>query len=218
MHPALALAIAYVAGSFPTAYLAGRALKGVDLRTIGSGNLGATNVYRNLGATAAVLVLLVDALKGALPAAVLPGLLDARFVSDAGGAAGTGRALWWGLLFGAAAIAGHAKPILLLWKGGGKGVSTAAGIFAALSPAAFGISLSVFALTVWRTRLVSLASIFAAIVLPMAVALTSGVATPTMYASLLIASFVVWSHRANIDRLRLGTEPRLGRPAPEESK
>ena len=71
MHPALALAIAYVAGSFPTAYLAGRALKGVDLRTIGSGNLGATNVYRNLGATAAVLVLLVDALKGALPAAVL---------------------------------------------------------------------------------------------------------------------------------------------------
>ena len=78
MHPALALGVAYVAGSVPSAYLAGRLVKGVDLRTVGSGNLGATNVYRNLGAPAAIVVLLADALKGGLPVALLPGLIEHR--------------------------------------------------------------------------------------------------------------------------------------------
>ncbi|MFM9014226.1 MAG: glycerol-3-phosphate acyltransferase, partial [Gemmatimonadota bacterium] len=75
MLPIVALAIGYLAGSIPFAYLAGRLLKGIDLRTVGSGNLGATNVYRTLGAPAAIVVLLLDALKGALPVLLLPGLV-----------------------------------------------------------------------------------------------------------------------------------------------
>lgn len=210
MHPALALGVAYAAGSIPSAYIAGRVLKGIDLRTVGSGNLGATNVYRTLGAPAAVVVLLADALKGGLPAAVLPSQLALTGGPDA--------ALWWGLGFGIAAIAGHAKPIFLLWKGGGKGVATAAGVFAALAPAALGVALTAFALVVWRTRIVSAASITAAVVLPVAVAVTMGTATPVFAVSLLIGAFVVFTHRANIQRLRAGTEPRLGRATKEAAR
>ncbi len=202
MHPALALGVAYVAGSFPSAYLAGRLLKGVDLRTVGSGNLGATNVYRNLGAKAAVVVLLIDAAKGALPVALLPALLPAN-VLDAPNAA-----LWWGLGFGVAAIAGHAKPIFLLGRGGGKGVATAAGVFTAIAPYAAAVAIATFVITAWRTGFVSLASIVAAAVLPVAVAVTAGLRSPLFLVSLAVASFVLWSHRANIGRLRRGTEPR----------
>ena len=87
MHPLLALGLAYLAGSFPSAYLAGRAIKGVDLRTMGSGNLGATNVYRNLGAPAAIAVLLLDALKGALPVVVrwIEGQVAMTVTTDAAG-------------------------------------------------------------------------------------------------------------------------------------
>jgi glycerol-3-phosphate acyltransferase PlsY len=127
-------------------------------------------------------------------------------------------ALWWGLGFGIAAIAGHAKPIFLLWKGGGKGVATAAGVFAALAPAALGVALTAFALVVWRTRIVSAASITAAVVLPVAVAVTMGTATPVFAVSLLIGAFVVFTHRANIQRLRAGTEPRLGRATKEAAR
>lgn len=202
MHPVLALGIAYLAGSFPSAYLAGRALKGIDLRTIGSGNLGATNVYRNLGAKAAVGVLLLDALKGALPAALLPGLLPPTAVP-------TDEArLWWALAFGIAAIAGHAKPVFLLGRGGGKGVATASGVFAALAPAALGLAVVAFVLTAWRTGFISLASIVAALVMPLAIVATAGVASPLFSVSLAVGAFVIFAHRANIGRLRLGTEPR----------
>lgn len=209
MNPALAVLIAYVAGSFPSAYLAGRALKGIDLRTVGSGNLGATNVYRSLGAGAASVVLLIDALKGALPAALLPGLIDPAYLT------GANAALWWGLACGVAAIAGHAKPIFLMWKGGGKGVATAAGVFGALAPAALGVALVLFAATVYWSRLVSLASIGAALILPVAVAVTLGATSPVFAVACLIALFVVWTHRANIQRLRAGIEPRLTSPKSE---
>jgi glycerol-3-phosphate acyltransferase PlsY len=202
VHPVLALVVAYVAGSFPSAYLAGRVLKGVDLRTIGSGNLGATNVYRNLGPRAAVGVLLLDALKGALPVALLPGLLPAATLQ------GTNAALWWGLAFGVAAIAGHAKPIFLLGKGGGKGVSTAAGVFAALAPVAVGAAFIGFAVTAWRSGYVSLASLASAVILPAALLLTAGVTSPLFAVGTAIAGFVIWAHRGNIGRLRAGTEPR----------
>lgn len=209
MHPAVALGIAYLAGSIPSAYIAGRLLKGIDLRTVGSGNLGATNVYRNLGATAALVVLLVDAAKGALPVALLPSRIDVSYL------AGDGSALWWALGCGIAAMLGHARPVFLLWKGGGKGVATAAGIFGALAPAALGVALSLFAGILWRSRIVSLASISAALVLPLAVAVTLGTGTPVFVLACLIGLFVVWTHRANIGRLRAGTEPRLAR-APQE--
>jgi glycerol-3-phosphate acyltransferase PlsY len=198
------LALAYVCGSFPSAYLAGRLLKGVDLRTIGSGNLGATNVYRELGTVPALVVLLMDALKGGLPVAILPGLLGTGFRSAEGTA-------WWGIAFGAAAIVGHAKPIFLLWKGGGKGVATAAGVFVALSLTPALIAIAAFVAAVAITRYVSVGSIVGAAALPVAQFLAGGV-TPVFYASLPIAAFVVWRHRTNIQRLRTGTEPRFGRP------
>jgi glycerol-3-phosphate acyltransferase PlsY len=201
MHPALALGLAYLSGSVPTAYLAGRLVKGVDLRTIGSGNLGATNVYRSLGAGAAIVVLLLDGLKGALPALLLPIRLDVTSPSAL---------LWWGLACGVAAILGHAKPVFLLWRGGGKGVATAAGVFAALAPAAFGIALAAFSLVMWRTRIVSASSLTAAMALPIGVLATAGPRSPLFLVSLVVGAFVTWSHRANIGRLRAGTEPRLG--------
>ena len=112
---------AYLIGSFPTAYLVGKA-NGVDLRTVGSGNLGATNVFRTLGWKWGLLVYLVDGLKGALPVVLLP-----RIVMVAAG--------WpWGVAFGIVAILGHVRPVFLMGKGGGKGVATASGVFIALAP------------------------------------------------------------------------------------
>lgn len=210
MNAAVALVIAYVAGSIPSAYIAGRAVKGIDLRTVGSGNLGATNVYRSLGAKVAAVVFAVDMLKGALPAALLPALVLPPEVL------GTNRATWWALAFGVAAIVGHAKPVFLLWKGGGKGVATAAGIFAALSPVPLVIALGVFLVVLWRSGYVSAGSLTAAIALPALLAGFHGLRSPLTIIAALVCLFVVWSHRANIRRLRDGTEHRFGRAKPGE--
>jgi glycerol-3-phosphate acyltransferase PlsY len=203
MHPAVGLLIAYVAGSFPSAYLAGRLIKGIDLRTVGSGNLGATNVYRVLGFGAAMCVLLIDLAKGALPVMFLPRLLDA-------GPPGSDRALWWALAYGIAAIAGHAKPVFLLWKGGGKGVATATGVFVVLVPSALLATVVVCIAVVWYSGFMSLGSITAAALFPLLVWVDSGV-SPVLWGALLVASFICWTHRANMVRLRNGTEPRLFR-------
>ena len=203
MHPAVGLLIAYVAGSFPSAYLAGRLIKGIDLRTVGSGNLGATNVYRVLGFGAAMCVLLIDLAKGALPVMFLPRLLDA-------GPPGSDRALWWALAYGIAAIAGHAKPVFLLWKGGGKGVATATGVFVVLVPSALVATVVVCMAVVWYSGFMSLGSITAAALFPLLVWFDSGV-SPVLWGALLVASFICWTHRANMVRLRNGTEPRLFR-------
>ena len=203
MHPAVGLLIAYVAGSFPSAYLAGRLIKGIDLRTVGSGNLGATNVYRVLGFGAAMCVLLIDLAKGALPVMFLPRLLDA-------GPPGSDRALWWARAYGIAAIAGHAKPVFLLWKGGGKGVATATGVFVVLVPSALLATVVVCIAVVWYSGFMSLGSITAAALFPLLVWVDSGV-SPVLWGALLVASFICWTHRANMVRLRNGTEPRLFR-------
>jgi glycerol-3-phosphate acyltransferase PlsY len=201
MHPAFGLLAAYVSGSFPSAYLAGRLVKGVDLRTVGSGNLGATNVYRNLGLAAALCVLALDVSKGALPVLYLPRLLDA-------GAPGTDRALWWALAYGAAAILGHAKPVFLLWKGGGKGVATATGVFVVLAPSAMLSTVVVCIAIVWFSGYMSLGSMTAAVLFPLMVWFDRGV-SPVLWGALFVALFICWTHRANIARLRSGTEPRL---------
>jgi len=205
MLPIVALAIGYLAGSIPFAYLAGRLLKGIDLRTVGSGNLGATNVYRTLGAPAAFVVLLLDAVKGALPVLLLPSL-----VTNLRPGVQAVQLLTLGI--GVTAILGHTKPIFLLWKGGGKGVATTAGVFAALAPTALAIVLGLFAFILWRTRIVSVASIGAALGLPWAVLMTSGPLSPLLPVSIALALFVVWTHRTNLARIRAGTEPRLGAP------
>jgi glycerol-3-phosphate acyltransferase PlsY len=198
----VALCIAYACGSIPTAFLAGQLLKGVDLRTVGSGNLGATNVYRNLGAVPAVIVLLVDAAKGFLPVLLLP----TRIVGGAGVEAQD--LTVWAIGCGIAAIFGHLKPIFLLWKGGGKGVATAAGVFGALAPAALGIAVLAFMVVAVGTGYVSLASIVAAVALAIATPMFVAGDTALTVAAAVVSLAVVAMHRKNIQRLLAGTEPK----------
>jgi acyl phosphate:glycerol-3-phosphate acyltransferase len=207
VSPYLGLVLAYVAGSIPAAYIAGRVTKGIDLRQHGSGNLGATNVYRVLGAKTAVVVLLFDAAKGALPVLYLPRLL-------APGMLAPGEATWWAIAFGIAAIAGHVRPVFLLWKGGGKGVATASGVFGALAPAAIGITLVVWFAVLVTSGYMSLASLAGAAALPIAIAVLRGVRSPLFAVSIAVALFVFWTHRSNIGRLKRGEEPRFGRKQP----
>ncbi|MBC7672312.1 MAG: glycerol-3-phosphate 1-O-acyltransferase PlsY [Polaromonas sp.] len=199
MHPAIALALAYVAGSIPFAHLAGKA-KGVDLRKQGSGNLGATNVFRVLGWKIGIAVFLADAAKGALPVLFLPPRIESP--RDP---------VFWAIAVGVAAIAGHVRPLFLRFRKGGKGVATAAGVFLALAPVPMLISFAVFVAVVLATGYVSLGSLISAILLPTLLAVTEGVQSPKFIVSAIIATFVFWTHRANIGRLRRGTENRFGK-------
>jgi glycerol-3-phosphate acyltransferase PlsY len=195
---AVALVLAYLIGSIPTAYLVGR-LKGIDVRKVGSGNMGATNVYRTLGAWPAAVVLAIDAAKG-VAAALLPRWL------------GVADPMSWGFLCGFVAMLGHARPIFLGFTSGGKGVATAGGVFGALVPVACAAGVTAFVIVLAATRYVSLGSLVAAITLAVAVAVTRGVRSAPFLAALAVAAFVIWSHRSNIARLRRGEERRLGRP------
>lgn len=199
MHPLLALAISYAVGSIPFAYLAGAAA-GVDLRRQGSGNLGATNVFRVLGWKIGILVFLADALKGALP--VL--LLAPRIVAP-------GHPMLWALACGVAAIFGHVRPLYLGFRKGGKGVATAAGVFFALAPLPMLITFAVFVAIVLGTGYVSLGSLVAAALLPALLLFTHGAGSPLFIVSVIVACFVFWTHRANIGRLRRGEEHRFGK-------
>ena len=207
MSPYLGLVLAYVAGSIPAAYIAGKVTRGIDLRQHGSGNLGATNVYRVLGAKVAVVVLLFDAAKGAVPVLWFPRLI-APPVSEAG------TLTLWAIGFGVAAIIGHVRPVFLLWKGGGKGVATASGVFGALAPAAIAITLLVWLGVLVISGYMSLASLAGAVVLPVALAVMGGLRSPLFAVSIVVAAFVFWTHRSNIGRLRRGEEPRFGRKTP----
>jgi len=207
VSPYLGLVLAYVAGSIPAAYIAGKVTRGIDLRQHGSGNLGATNVYRVLGAKVAVVVLLFDAAKGAVPVLWFPRLIVPP-VSEAG------TLTLWAIGFGVAAIIGHVRPVFLLWKGGGKGVATASGVFGALAPAAIGIALLVWPGVLIISGYMSLASLAGAVVLPVALAVMGGLRSPLFAVSIVVAAFVFWTHRSNIGRLRRGEEPRFGRKTP----
>jgi glycerol-3-phosphate acyltransferase PlsY len=197
MSAIVGVILSYLAGSFPSAYIAG-SLRGVDLRKHGSGNLGATNVVRVLGPRIGGVVFLTDLLKGFLPVYFLP-----RYTE-------TLRPELWALVFGAAAILGHVKPVFLLGKGGGKGVATASGVFLALAFVPMLIAEVVWITAFYFTRYVSLASLLGAAVLPVAIlAYSHDPRSPVFIASLIIASFVFWTHRANIGRLRRGEEHRF---------
>lgn len=211
MSPYLGMLLAYVLGSIPAAYIAGRVSKGIDLRKHGSGNLGATNVYRVLGAKVAVAVLLFDAAKGAVPVLAFPQWFGVPASDD-------GASALWAISFGLAAVMGHVRPVFLLWRGGGKGVATAAGAVGALAPAAVGIALVVWLATLVVSGYMSLASLAGAAALPLAVLVTKGVRSPLFAVSLALAVFVAWTHRANIGRLRRGEEPRFGRPGGQKGK
>ena len=189
MLPEIALVIAsYILGSVPTGLLLGKAL-GVDIRDAGSGNIGATNVYRTLGRKVGIATLLCDCLKGLIP------VLAARWM---------GLPDIWVAAVGFAAFFGHVYTIFLRFKGG-KGVATALGVFLGASPLAVLAAIGVFAFVIWKWRYVSLASITAAAAMPLFVAIIDG--RPLITAmTLLIAAIVIWKHHENIIRLKSGTE------------
>ena len=197
-----ALVLGYLCGSLPFGLWLGRLFKGVDVRTLGSGNLGATNVYRSLGPGIGVVTLLLDIAKGAVPVAFLPG--TALFASFPGGPQ------WCALAVGVGAVAGHVWTFLASFHGG-KGVATTAGVLLALSPPAFGVFVAVFLVTLLATRYVSVGSILAAVAFPIALARfePGGMRSPGFALGVALAVLVVVRHRENIGRLARGEERRF---------
>jgi glycerol-3-phosphate acyltransferase PlsY len=196
---AFCLAASYLVGAIPTSYLAGRLLRGIDLREHGSRNLGATNLYRTLGWRYAIPVGLFDIAKGAVPV-----LIFAPMVSSS---------QLFALACGVAAVVGHVFSVFVKFRGG-KGVATAAGVMLGLTPAALGVSLLVWVVLVYTTGYVSLGSIGAAAVFPLAVYLIEHPHRPEiLWIDAALAAGIIWLHRANISRLLKGTEHRFGRRA-----
>ena len=193
MTAAILVLGSYLVGSIPFGLLLGR-LRGVDVRRVGSGNIGATNVMRAGGKAAGIATLCLDAAKGATP------VLAAR-QADAAPALQVAA--------GVAAVIGHCYPIYLRLRGG-KGVATAAGAFAVLSPPSAGIAALAFAGALGVTRIVSASSCAAALALPVA-AFARGEAMVGLGA-ISVSALVLWRHRDNLGRIRSGTERRLGRP------
>jgi acyl phosphate:glycerol-3-phosphate acyltransferase len=182
---------AYFLGSIPTGLLLAKAA-GVDIRSSGSGNIGATNVYRTLGRSVGVMTLIGDCLKGLLP------VLLAKYLHlpDV-----------WIAVIGLAAFLGHVYTVFLGFKGG-KGVATALGVFLGVSPLAVGGALLLFVAVVWWSRYISLGSILAAAVMPILMGLLDR-RPPLVLMTVVVAALVVWKHKENIKRLREGTENRF---------
>jgi glycerol-3-phosphate acyltransferase PlsY len=217
MASATGLAIAYFLGSIPTAYLAGKLLEGIDIRQHGSKSVGATNVLRTLGKWPALVVLLVDVLKGmgaiafarqfcpwlyALPPVSPPKALDLQTLLP-----------WAICLAGLTALLGHSRSIWLNFTGG-KSAATGLGVLLAMSwPLGLGAA-AVFAAVLAAFRIVSLGSMLAALT---AIALVCGWQQPLPYRLLVIAGgiYVIMRHRANVQRLLAGTEPHVGQSSPE---
>ena len=190
MAVAIAVALAYLLGSIPSGYLAGR-LRGIDIRTVGSRNVGATNVFRTLGTRIGVAVMVADIAKGAAAVLVARALTDSP----------------WPLVAAGAAVAGHVWPVWLRFRGG-KGVAVGAGAAIALVPPAVGILAPLWLLIVATTRYVSLASIVCALLFTPAVWLLGYPAAAVVFAGIVSAA-VVWRHRANVGRLVRGRELRI---------
>jgi glycerol-3-phosphate acyltransferase PlsY len=198
----ITLIFAYLAGSLPTGFLVARAMR-VDITQVGSGNIGATNVFRVLGKGPGALVLIVDLLKGALAVLVAPMLAAAMTPTDS---------LALPALAALGAVLGHNYTCWLGFKGG-KGVATSAGAMAALIPPAFGVTVITWLLVFFLSRYVSMASIAAALILPVATIFTVSGPTrwPLVAFTSALAALAVWRHRANIQRLKAGTELRINK-------
>lgn len=189
-----AIIAGYLIGSIPTAYIFGRVLKGIDIRKFGSGNVGATNALRVLGKGPGICVLLLDIIKGFIPVFFL------------------GHTELLRIIFGVSCIIGHNWTVFLNFKGG-KGVATTLGVLLGLafSIKGIGIALTITVLA-WlivflSTRIISVASIISSLAFPLAVILLKQ--TPTIiYASLILAFFIILRHKANIKRLLQGKEPK----------
>ncbi|QKC82768.1 glycerol-3-phosphate 1-O-acyltransferase PlsY [Mesorhizobium sp. NZP2077] len=206
------LAIAYLFGSTPTGYLAGKLLKGIDIRQHGSRSTGATNVLRTLGKGPALVVLLVDVLKGVAAIVFVRWLYALPFLTPPAGLDLQGFVPWAVCMAGLAVLLGHGRSIWLNFTGG-KSAATGLGVLLALSwPIGLGAA-AVFCVVLALSRIVSLSSMLAALT---AIVLVLGMEQPLSYRLLVIAGglYVIARHRANIRRLLAGTEPRLGQAHP----
>jgi acyl phosphate:glycerol-3-phosphate acyltransferase len=195
----LLLIAAYLFGSFPTGFLACKWLKGIDIRSVGSGSTGATNVLRTLGKPAGISVFTIDVLKG------VAAILLARYVNAPD---------WLVVLVGLVGILGHSKPVWLGFKGG-KSVAISLGVLLAMDwrvgLGAFGL----FLISILITRIVSISSIAAAAGV-VGVMLAFQLTLPYLLFAVLGSAYVVWLHRANIRRVMAGTEPKIGQKLPEK--
>lgn len=192
MADLFAVLAAYLMGSIPFAQLLSRR-RGIDLRRVGSGNVGATNVLRTLGVRPAVLAMMLDAVKGTVAVLIAQRLTN--------GVAAP-------VMAGLASMIGHVYPVWLRFRGG-KGVATAAGAFAVLTPAAAAVAVAVFLLTVALTRFISVGSMVAALTLA-GWAIASDAPTIVAIGAAVGAALVLIGHRANVLRLVAGTERRVG--------
>jgi glycerol-3-phosphate acyltransferase PlsY len=190
------VALAYLAGSIPFSFLVARAFGVHDVRQVGSGNVGATNVLRSAGKAAGALALLLDLAKGAAASALAGRLAPGEVALPAAAAL--------------VAVVGHMYPVWLRFRGG-KGVATGFGAFAPLAPLAATSALAVFALVALATRFVSLGSVAGAAVLAL-VALALRGPDPVAISAACTAALVVLRHRSNLRRILGGTERRVGRP------
>lgn len=188
----LIVAVAYLLGSIPTAYLMGWTLRGIDIRTVGSGNVGATNVFRTIGKMAGISTLLIDMAKGLLA-------VELALIYRGGD--------FWPLVAGVAAVAGHSWSLWVNFRGG-KGVATSAGVFLALLPGPMGLALLVFAVAFGVSRRVSVGSILAAGALPLAAFFLGSPPSRVMLA-VVLSVVVIVRHIPNIRRLLRGEEPPL---------
>jgi acyl phosphate:glycerol-3-phosphate acyltransferase len=192
----LPVLMGYGVGSLPLGYLVASRLKGVDLRRVGSGNVGAANVHRTVGLAAALVVVLVDVAKGA-GSVLLASRAEAAPIAA--------------VAAGVAAVVGHVYPFWLRFHGG-KGVATACGVFSVLAPSATAIAALVFVVTVGTTRFVSLGSVVATVALPPLAWMTHA-PVGVVAGGVLTALLVIQRHRTNLARLHEGTERRLGQRA-----
>ena len=208
LYTALALLVAYLLGSIPTALWVGRQFFHLaDIREHGSGNAGATNTFRVLGPKAGTAVLLVDALKGFVAAFFLPNILFSQFYL------GPENIVYYRLAFGILAIVGHIYPVFAQFRGG-KGVATVLGMMLGVAPATVGVCMLVFIAMLLLFRYVSLASMTAGVTFALLQLLPQfRPAQPFMvWVGFVLAVLLIYTHRANIGRLRNGTESRVPLP------
>ncbi|MFQ3676972.1 MAG: glycerol-3-phosphate 1-O-acyltransferase PlsY [Fimbriimonadaceae bacterium] len=196
--PVVLVVGAYLLGAIPVGYLVGR-LRGVDITKVGSGNIGATNVLRVLGKGPGIAVLALDVAKGLVPPLVL---LQATQSKE------------WALAAGVSAVVGHCLSPFLTFRGG-KGIATGLGMLIGVTPVGAAVAFGVFAAVLAGFRYVSLASIFATWSV-VATSLATGDSVAVVAVFVVVALFVTYRHRTNIQRLIDGTEPRFGRASAEE--
>ncbi|MBI2189318.1 MAG: glycerol-3-phosphate 1-O-acyltransferase PlsY [Acidobacteria bacterium] len=192
MEELFAVTLGYLVGSVPCAFLLARR-RGIDLRRVGSGNIGAANVLRTSGVAQALGAVSLDAAKGALAVLVAGRLTEGPATPVAAGLT---------------SVIGHIYPVWLRFRGG-KGVATAAGAFAVLAPIAAALAASVFVVAIWVTRYISVGSMTAAVTLAVATMASEGL-TPVSVGALVAALIIIERHRANLGRLAAGTERRIG--------